>query len=270
MELVDLAQTSADTYRAVGVAHGWRKGRNSSRGYDALTIPLDAWDDRPQQRYLALLDRHLSSAANQLSACASSARAQNWVAVVTLAREVFVDSSKATWLLDDDASWIRRAARAHLELFAEVDDYVRRLPKRVESGHPNFVRRQWKEERERVHADVIVPLFGKRALAGKRDETMLAGEALLTATRLRDEFSTLLRERGGMSSAAAGAALALLFDPPSDVEPVTRIQGDPIEAESAIGVACDAWLRALGAWVRYNAWDEGVVTGLQRQLLARP
>jgi hypothetical protein len=268
MELADLAQTSADTYRAVGVAHGWRKGRNSSRGYDALTIPLDTWDDRPQQRYLALLARHLSSAADQLSACASAARVQNWVAVVTLAREVFVASSKATWLLDDDASWIQRAARAHLELFAEVDDYVRHLPKRVESGHPNFVRRQWKEERARVDADIIVPLFGKRALAGKRDETTLVGEALLTATHVRDEFSTLVRERCGTSS-AAGAALALLFDPPSDIEPVARVAGDPLEAEHSIDLACDAWLHALGAWVRYNAWDDGVVNALQRQLLAR-
>jgi hypothetical protein len=267
-DLADLAQTSALTYREVGERHGWRKGRNSSRGYDALTIPLETWDDRPQQRYLALLDHHLSSAAEQLEACASCARRENAVAAVVLAREVFVESSKAMWLLDDSANWMQRAARAHLELFANVDGYVRRLPKRTESGHPDFHRRRWKEARERWQDDVIAPLFGKRAMTGKRVDVSILGETLMTSAHLRDQFATL--SRGGSATSPSGfpGESALLIDPSAEGVVVV---GEPVvcgmdEAAPAIIAAAEAWLRALGGWVRYNAWDEIPVVALSRRL----
>jgi hypothetical protein len=270
MELADLAQTSARMYHDVGTRHGWRKGRNSPRGYDSLTIPLDTWDDRPQQRYLALLDHHLSTAADQLDSCAGDARLQHAVSAATLAREVFVASSKATWLLDDTVGWTQRAARAHLELFANVDEHVRSLPKKIESGHPNFQRRRWKEARDRWDTDVIAPLFGKRALTGKREELTLAGEALLTSMQLRERFSTLWNESCEASASGTRGAPMLLVDPSTDL---LASPGEPVvcgmaETQFAIVLATDVWLQALGAWVRYHAWDDSSIVTLQRRLAA--
>jgi hypothetical protein len=267
MQLADVAQTSAQSYRQVGERHGWRKGRNSSRGYDGLTIPLDTWDDRPHERYLALVDHHLSSAADHLDACAACVRTEKPTAAFTLARETFVASSKAGWLLDDTASWMQRAARAHLELRADVDDYARRLPRRIESGHPNFERRRWKEVRSHWDADVIAPLFGKRALTGKRHEATLIGEPLLTSSELRARFVSLVDARSDHSRPGPRGD-ALIVDP-RDASPSgagVQFGKANVDAAPAVVVATDAWLHSLGAWLRYNAWDDSEVVSLRRHL----
>src|SRR5215213_4522236 len=100
MDLGHYAQGCANAYRDIGEINGWRKGRNSSRGYDLFTVPSDAWDDRPHERYLLVVHGHLSSAAAHLDACGHSFDAGNHASVVTLARVAFVESSKAAWLLE--------------------------------------------------------------------------------------------------------------------------------------------------------------------------
>ena len=268
MELATFAQTCASAYREIGERHGWRKGRNSSRGYDALTLPLDTWDDRPHQRFLLTLDHHLATAALQLDACASCVRAENGPAAVSLARAVFVESSKASWLLDDSVMWTQRAARAHLELFANLDLHIRRLPKRVESGYPNFRRRQWKDVRDQMGDRVIASLFGKRGLVGKRDEVTLIGEERLTTSQLDRDFAERLSERCDHLASVCFAAPELLIDPmvdpaPSDGRPVVV---DAEVAVQALVIAVTAWLRSLDEWVRYHAWDRGPVAVLQQRL----
>jgi hypothetical protein len=268
MELAQLAQASADTYRAVGDRYTWRKGRNSSRGYDALTVPSNAWDDRPHARYIALLDHHLSTAAQHLGASATCSRVASHGPTVTLAREVFVASSKASWLLDEGANWRQRAARAHLEFVANIDSYARGLPKRLESGYPNFHRRQWKESRGLWATEIIAPLFGRQALAGKRDEMKLDGEAFVTTAQLEARFDEQLGERIRPDASRHRLVPSLLVDPGIDLlvplgEPLVC---DAEVADHALGVAMESWLTALGAWLSYNAWDVTVVATLRQRL----
>jgi hypothetical protein len=265
MGLADLAQVSANSYRQLGDRHSWRKGRNSTRGYDGLTIPLDTWDDRPHQRYLALLDHHLSTAACHLDASGACAHARNTVASVTLARGAFVASAKAAWLLDETVVWAQRAARAHLELYANLDAIVRLLPKRIEAGHPNFRRRQWKEARDRFAVEVVTPLFGKRALAGKRGDIELCGQSLLTVARLEDRFAQRLSET---SESQSHAVPSVLIDPAVDLldQPGAPMLPNDRDAERSLVVATEAWLHSLGGWVRYNAWDTDVVAELEQRL----
>ena len=144
MEYGAYAQRCANVYTEIGQRHGWRKDRNSSRGYDMLTMPSEAWDDRPHDRYLMVLHHHLSSAAALLSSCGACYDAASRPAALSLAAGVFVDSSKASWLLESETSWSQRAARAHLELLANLETEVQRQPKKLESGYPNVRRKQWK------------------------------------------------------------------------------------------------------------------------------
>jgi hypothetical protein len=268
MELATHAQSCASAYREIGERHGWRKGRNSSRGYDALTIPLDTWDDGPHERYLMLVDHHLVSAAAQLDACGSSLIAANAPAVVALARSVFVESKKASWLLDPEATWTRRAARAHLELFANLDSYVRSLPKRIDAGYPNFRRRKWKASRDQLGDGTIGELFGKRALSGKRDDVALEDESLLSTSELEQQFIQLVREKAiELSPGGCVAAPDLLIEPGFAATlgfGVSRV--DRKVAEHALLISLRAWLRSLGAWVRYNAWETATVERLQQPL----
>ena len=272
MELATLAQGCADAYREIGEGHAWRKSRNSPRGYDALTIPLDTWDDGPHRRFLLNVDHHLATGALHLDAAAACLRAQNTPATVTLARAVFVESSKACWLLDDEVHWTQRAARAHLELYANLDARMRALPKRVESGYPNFRRRQWKESRDQMRDRVIATLFGKRELTGKRDDLTLIGEPLLTNCDLEADFAARLGERSDTLADPCVAAPQLFIDPAvevvaSDGAPIV-VHGDT--AAHAVSIALAAWLYALEQWVEYHAWDTGPVAKLGQRLAALP
>jgi hypothetical protein len=267
MEIGTHAQICANAYREIGDQNGWRKGRNSSRGYDMLTIPGPAWDDRPHERYLLVVNQHLSSAATQLDACGSCHESGNLSAVLTLARAVFVESSKVSWLLEGDVMWTKRAARAHLELLANLDMYVRRQPKRLESGHPNFRRRQWKVYRDQLRDEAIGKLFGKRALS-KRDDTLI-GEALLTSAHLEDQFADLLCVNGpdGLKGTCVSAP-DLLIDPlaPLEVLLATPSVVDRTTVDKSVVIAIQAWLAALDAWIRYNAWETDALDRLCDQL----
>lgn len=275
MDLGTFTQSCASAYRDIGEANGWRKGRNSPRGYDNLTMPSSTWDDRPHERYLLVVNHHLSSAAAQVDACGSCYSSGNGSAVVTLARAVFVESSKASWLLEENVAWTQRAARAHLELLVNLDGHVRRLPKRLESGYPSFRRRQWKAYREQLRDDVIDKLFGSRALSQKREDTTLVGETLLTSTQLERDFADLLSING--FDAVGGVCVAApdaLIDPSVSIAvPLNSplVVDDRVVAQSLV-IAVEAWLGALEAWVRYNAWEMGVVDRLGHQLqrLLRP
>ena len=274
MDLGPYAQRCANAYRDTGEQHGWRKGRNSSRGYDTLTIPGPAWDDRPRDRYLLVINQHLSSAATQLDACGSCYEFGSLSAVLTLARAVFVESSKVSWLLEADVMWTKRAARAHLELLANLDMYVRRQPKRLESGHPSFRRRQWKVHRDQLRDDVIEKLFGKRALS-KHNDTLI-GEALLTSAHLEDQFADLLCVNGpdGLKGACVSAP-DVLIDPlaPLEVLLATPLVVDRTTVDQSVVIAIQTWLAALAAWIRYNAWETAAVDRLCNQLpgpLGRP
>ena len=259
------AQICANAYRDIGERNGWRKGRNSPRGYDLLTIPSATWDDRPHERYLLVVNHHLSSAAGQLDACGGFYESGNLSAVLTLARAVFVESSKVSWLLEADVIWTKRAARAHLELLANLDVYVRRQPKRLESGHPSFRRRQWKVYRDQLRDDVIEKLFGKRALS-KRNDTLI-GETLLTSAHLEDQFADLLCVNGpdGLKGACVSAP-DVLIDPlaSTDVRLEHPLVVDARVVEQSLVIAIEAWLGALDAWVRYNAWETAGVDQLRR------
>lgn len=263
MELHTYARCCAEAYNDIGQINGWRKGRNSSRGYDLLTVPSDAWDDRPYERYLLLVHSHLSSAAAQLGNCGDCYGAGNTCVAVTSARAVFVESSRASWLLEDGVMWTRRAARAHLELLGNLETQVRRLPKRLDSGYPNFARKQWQAYRKQLRDEVIVDLFGKRALSRNDDEPELIGEALLTSSHLEEQFAALL----GVDAPAGGytAGPDVLLDPSARVEVhfETPFGVDNAVAARSLGVAFVAWLDALDAWVRYNAWDTGRVDALK-------
>jgi hypothetical protein len=272
MELAPFAQACAAAYREIGEAHGWRKGRNSSRGYDGLTVPFENWDDGPHHRFLLDLDHHLATAALHLDACASCLRAENTPAAVTLARAAFVESAKASWLLEDEVGWAQRAARAHLELFANFDARVRVLPKQVESGYPNFRRRQWKESRDLMRDRVITTLFGKRGLKGKRDDMTLIGESLLTTPALEADFAGRLGDRCEYVASPCLAAPELFVD--AAVEPAVS-DGAPVVvhadvAAHAVSIALTAWLRALDRWVEYHAWDRGPVVRLRQRLASLP
>ena len=272
MELASFAQACAAAYRQTGEAHGWRKGRNSSRGYDALTVPSQTWDDGPHHRFVLTLDHHLATAALHLDACAVCLQAENTPAVVTLARATFVESAKASWLLEDEAGWLPRAARAHLELLANLDARVRVLPKQVEAGYPNFRRRQWKESRDLMRDQVIVALFGKRGLKGKRDDLTLIGESLLVSSELEADFAARLADKCESVASPALAAPELLLDPAvapaaSDGAPVVV---HPDVAAQAVAIALTAWLRALEQWVVYHAWERGPVARLGQQLAGLP
>jgi hypothetical protein len=272
MELGSFAQACAHAYREIGEAHGWRKGRNSPRGYDALTIPHETWDDGPHHRFLSALDHHLATAAMHLDACAVCLQAENSPAAVTLARVVFVESSKASWLLDDEVNWTQRAARAHLELFANLDERMRVLPKHLESGYPNFRRRQWKESRDLMRDNVIDALFGKRGLKGKRDDLTLVGEPLLTSRSLESDFAARLGEQSDYVAGPCVAAPELFLDPAfepaaSDGAPVVV---HPDVGALAVSIALTAWLRSLEQWVEYHAWDKGPVVKLGLQFAGLP
>ena len=267
MELGPYAQSCANAYREIGEQNGWRKGRNSSRGYDLLTGPSATWDDRPHERYLLVVNHHLSSAAGQLDACGGCYEFGNLSAVLTLARAVFVESSKVSWLLEADVMWSKRAARAHFELLANLDVYVRRQPKRLESGHPSFRRRQWKVYRDQLRDDVIEKLFGKRALS-KRDDRLI-GEALLTSAQLEDQFADLLSVNGldGLKGACVSAP-DVLIDPlaPLEVDLATPSVVDGTTVDQSVLIAIQTWLAALDAWIRYNAWETSAVDQLCDQL----
>lgn len=272
MDLASFGHACAAAYRETGEAHGWRKGRNSSRGYDALTVPCETWDDSPHHRFLLNLDHHLATAALHLDACAVCLRAENTPAVVTLARATFVESAKASWLLEDEVSWTQRAARAHLELFANLDARVRMLPKQLEAGYPNFRRRQWKESRDLMRERVITVLFGKRGLKGKRDDLTLIGESLLANSELEADFAARLGDKCEYVASPSLAAPELFLDPA--VEPVLS-DGAPVVvhadvAAQAVVIALTAWLRALEQWVDYHAWDRGPVAKLRQQLAVLP
>jgi hypothetical protein len=266
MEIGTHAQICAHAYRDIGDRNGWRKGRNSPRGYDLLTIPGPAWDDRPHERYLFVVNQHLSSAATQLDACGGCYEFGNLSAVLTLARAVFVESSKVSWLLEGDVMWTKRAARAHLELLVNLDAYVRRQPKRLESGHPSFRRRQWKVYRDQLRDDVIEKLFGKRALS-KRSDT-LVGEALLTSAHLEDQFADLLCVNGPDGLKGASVSVPdVLVDPMAPLEVVlaTPPVVDRTTVDQSVIIAIQTWLAALDAWIRYNAWETAGVDQLRRQ-----
>ena len=248
MDIGPLAQSCANAYHSTGEQNGWRKGRNSSRGYDRLTAPSAAWDDGPHDRYLLLVNQHLSSGAAQLDACGACVAAGNVPAAATLARAVFVESSKVSWLLEAEVAWTARAARAHLELLHDLDTHVRRLPKRLESGHPNFRRKHWQGQRKQFRDNVIEKLFGKQALTRDRDEPTLDGQALLSSALLEEQFAEQVSIRG------------------SDGALDTTTNVDPHLLQHSLLVALTAWLRALDAWVRYNGWETATVVQLGKQL----
>ncbi|MEO8695101.1 MAG: hypothetical protein ABI658_16355 [Acidimicrobiales bacterium] len=266
MDLGHYAQSCANAYRDIGEINGWRKGRNSSRGYDALTVPSGAWDDRPHERYLLVVHGHLSSAAAHLAACGHSFAAGNFGPVVTLARAAFVESSKAAWLLEDGVMWTHRAARAHVELLGNLEMQVRRLPKRLDNGYPNFVRKQWQVNRKQLRDEVIVDLFGKRGLSREGDDLALVGEELLTASQLEEQFTALI----GVDALSGAYVVApdLLVDPTASisVELETLLGVDTALSARSVAIAIDAWLAGLGAWVHYNAWGTGRVDELKDEL----
>ena len=266
MDLRIFTQSCANAYREIGEAHGWRKGRNASRGYDLLTTPNNAWDDRTHERYLLLVQRHLSAVAGQLGESGRCYGSGNMSAAVTLARAAFVESEKASWLLEDGVVWERRAARAHIELLGNLDAQVRRLPKRLDDGYPNFVRKQWQVYRKQLRDEVIVELFGKRALSHDRDDATLAGEELLTSSQLEERFAQMLS--ADVPAREYIAAPDVLIDPSVrvavDLGAVVDVD-EGVVARSMI-FAVEAWLSALAAWVRYNSWEMRVVDQLGRQL----
>ena len=262
MDLGAHAQRCASAYRDIGELNAWRKGRNSSRGYDTLTLPSNAWDDRPHDRYLLVLHGHLTSGAVQLGASSGCYEVGDDHAAVTLARAVFVESSKVSWLLEDAIPWTHRAARAHLELMGDLDSHVRRLPKKLESGYPNFHRKQWQVHRKQLRDEIVVELFGKRALSRDGDDTTLIGEALLTSAQLEQRFAQLLANDVVSGTTVwgpdllldAAATIAVRFDTPLTV--------DSAIVSRAMTLAIDAWIAALLAWVRYNGWDAVAVEKL--------
>jgi len=266
MDLGNYAQSCATAYRDIGEINGWRKGRNSSRGYDMLTVPSDAWDDRPHERYLLVVHGHLSSAAAHLDACGHSFAADNLGPVVTLARTAFVESSKAAWLLEDGVLWTHRAARAHVELLGNLELQVRRLPKRLDNGYPNFVRKQWQVQRKQLRDEVIVDLFGKRGLSRDGDDPVIIGEGLLTSSQLEEQFASLI----GVDalSGVYVAAPDLLIDPVATiaVQLDTLLGVDATLAARSLAITIDAWLAGLRAWVLYNAWGTARVDELKYEL----
>jgi hypothetical protein len=190
----------------------------------------------------------------------------NLSAVLTLARAVFVESSKVSWLLEGDVMWTKRAARAHLELLANLDLYVRRQPKRLESGHPSFRRRQWKVYRDQLRDDVIEKLFGKRALSKRSDA--LVGEALLTSAHLEDQFADLLCVNGPDGLKGSYVSVPdVLVDPMAPLEVVLATPSvvDRTTVDQSVVIAIQSWLAALDAWIRYNAWETAAVDQLRRQ-----
>ncbi|HUP76383.1 MAG TPA: hypothetical protein VM282_25330 [Acidimicrobiales bacterium] len=266
MDLGIFTQSCASAYREIGEAHGWRKGRNAPRGYDVLTAPNTAWDDRPHERYLLLVQRHLSAGAGQLGESGRCYGSGNMSAAVTLARAAFVESAKSSWLLEDGVVWERRAARAHIELLGNLEAQVRHLPKRLDDGYPNFVRKQWQVYRKQLRDEVIVELFGKPALSRDRDDATLAGEELLTSSELEERFAQMLS--ADVPARAYVAAPDVLIDPSArvavDLAGVVDVD-EGVVARSMI-FAVEAWLSALVAWVRYNSWETRVVDQLGRQL----
>jgi hypothetical protein len=266
MDLGAFTQSCASTYREIGDAHGWRKGRNSSRGYDRLTAPNIAWDDGPHERYLLLVQRHLSAGAGQMGECGRCQGSGSMSAAVTLARAAFVESAKASWLLEDGVVWELRAARAHIELLGNLEAQVRRLPKRVDDGYPNFVRKQWQVYRKQLRDETIIELFGKRALSRDGDEASLAGEALLTSAQLDERFARMLS--ADVPASAYIAAPDVLIDPsvrvPDDLGAVVDVDAGVVAR--SMFFALEAWLSALAAWVRFNSWEMSVVDQLGRQL----
>jgi hypothetical protein len=271
MELGISVQRAARAYDQIGARHQWRKGRNSSRGYDMLTVPNDAWGDEPHDRYLALVHHHLSTGAALLSAGGQPGESTNGPAVLWLASGVFVASSKASWLLEDGCTLLQRAARAHLELYANLDREMRRLPKRLESGYPDPRRKHLKECRDQLRAEVLVPLFGKRSLAGKLDDLTLADEALVTSTQLQEQFHLAVCRNGiAPFKSAFVAAPDLLVDSSQPVElnldlPLAVDEG---VAEHGLLVALDAWLAALRSWTSYNGWDTNLVDEITAEVHA--
>jgi hypothetical protein len=266
MDLGHYAQSCANAYRDIGEINGWRKGRNSSRGYDMLTVPSDAWDDRPHERYLLVVHGHLSAASAHLDACGHSFSAGNLGPVVTLARAAFVESSKAAWLLEDGVVWAHRAARAHVELLDNLELQVRRLPKRLDNGYPNFVRKQWQVHRKQLRDEVIVGLFGKRGLSRDGDDLAIIGEELLTSTQLEEQFASLI----GVDALSGAYVVApeVLVDPTAAiaVQLHTLLGVDPALSARSLAIAIEAWLAALGAWVQYNAWGTARVDALKHEL----
>ena len=186
----------------------------------------------------------------------------NVAAAVTLARTAFVESSKATWLLEDGVMWTHRAARAHLELLGNLEAQVRRLPKRLDNGYPNFVRKQWQVYRKQLRDEVIVELFGKRALSRDDDGLALVGEALVTTSQLEEQFAALIS-----IDASAGTAVAapdLLIDPVAPIAVQVETFGvDAALAARSAAITIDAWLAGLGAWAQYNAWGTARVDELK-------
>jgi len=268
MEYGAYAQRCANLYTVIGQRNGWRKGRNSPRGYDMLTLPTEAWDDRPHDRYLMVLHHHLSSAAALLSSCGACYDGATRPAAFSLAAGVFVDSSKASWLLEPEKSWTQRAARAHLELLANLETEMQRQPKKLESGYPNVRRKQWKIYRDQFRS-AIAEIFGKRALSGKHDELSLTDEQLLTTSHLQDRFVELLSvNAAGALTEALVAAPELFIDPMVSIEVRLDVPlaVDDAVVDRAVLIAVDAWLAALDAWVRYNAWETSLVDEIAREL----
>ena len=271
MELGHYAQRCANAYTDIGDLNGWRKGRNSTRGYDLLTMPNSAWDDRPHERYLLVVHGHLSSAAAHLDVCGHSVVHGIVAPAVTLARAAFVESAKAAWLLEDGVAWTRRAARAHLELLGNLEAQVRRLPKRLDTGYPNFQRKQWQAHRKQLRDEVIVELFGKRALSRDRDreDSTLVAETLLTSAHLEEQFSNEVSAE--MLAGASTSAPDILINPSA---PIDQTAGGSVGIDAAVVaralvLATETWLGALELWVRYNAWDTAGVDRLRRQAVAR-
>jgi hypothetical protein len=203
-----------------------------------------------------------------LSSCGACYDAASRPAALSLAAGVFVDSSKASWLLEAEATWPRRAARAHLELLANLETEVDRQPKKLESGYPNVRRKQWKIYRKQF-SETIAELFGKRALSEKHDELSLIDEQLLTTPQLQDRFVERLNANApGALTHALVAAPELLIDPmtPIEVRLDVPLVVDQAVVDAALLIAVEAWLAALDAWVRYNAWDASTVEAIAREL----
>ncbi len=257
MESSRQASQVAAIYREVGERHGWRKGRNSPRGYDVLTLPSEAWDDRPHDRYVALVHNHMSTAASLLACCPATDETDAGPPILVLARAAYVESAKVNWLLDERANWIQRAARAHVELWDNLDSYVRVLPKVLETGFPNFVRRRWKIYRDQFRDDVLTPLFGKKALSRDGNWPALWGEELLSKARLIDRFDVQLSEIPFDGPAQPVVAMPdLLID--SVMKLVLQLNEplivDPGIAQPALRLALREWDRALRCWAAYNGW----------------
>jgi hypothetical protein len=156
-------------------------------------------------------------------------------------------------------------------LFANLDTQMRRLPKRLDSGYPNFRRKQWKVHREQFRDAVIEDLFGKGATSRDRDDDIaMAGEVLLTATQLEKDFAELIGVNGldSLRGNAYVVAPDVLIDPllPVDVRFDAPLVVEDAVVQQSLVIAIESWLAALDAWVRYNGWETTVVDALGHQL----